>query len=388
MATAVVLGGGISGLSCAYYLSTIARQYMKKIILIESGTALGGWIRTTRYPDGTIFEHGPRSMRPVGKAGYNALTLANELGLSSAVLPVIKSHPAAQKRLILVSNQLHTLPSGPSHLFRKVPPFSKPFIWYLLRDLIARKKKVEDESIHDFAIRRFGKEIAEYILDPVCRGIVAGDSREISVRSLFGNLFQGEQEHGSVVKGQLKQMKESKLEDLLHSDLVIKSKSQGWAMWTLRNGLQSLPEAIAKHLENDDLVQILTNAPCKRINFEGGKAVVMFGESHLLVNHVFSSIPSRTLSRLLSASYPTLAQNLSSIQAVHVAVVNLEFKGKVLQNEGFGFLVPSSQKSNVLGIIFDSCCFPEHDGKYSHKTRITHIIWTSGDGTQLRICQL
>ena len=51
---------------------------------------------------------------------------------------------------------------------------------------------------------------------------------------------------------------------------------------------------------------------------------------------------------------------LSSIPFVTVAVVNIEYDGNVLNRDpAFGFLVPSTQKEPLLGVIFDTCSFPQ-----------------------------
>jgi len=52
---------------------------------------------------------------------------------------------------------------------------------------------------------------------------------------------------------------------------------------------------------------------------------------------------------------------LSAIPFVDVGVVNLEFKGNVLDSNGFGFLVPSNQSDPILGCIFDTCTFRQGD---------------------------
>lgn len=46
--------------------------------------------------------------------------------------------------------------------------------------------------------------MAKYIIDPMCRGICAGDAKEISVRSLLPVMYNAEKKHGSVIKGMLK----------------------------------------------------------------------------------------------------------------------------------------------------------------------------------------
>lgn len=57
-----------------------------------------------------------------------------------------------------------------------------------------------------------------------------------------------------------------------------------------------------------------------------------------------------------------------------MASVNLEYKGKVLSYEAPGLLVPSCEDPHLLGILFDSCCFPQHDCQYENKTRITCLL--------------
>ncbi|XP_042144288.1 protoporphyrinogen oxidase-like [Ixodes scapularis] len=76
----------------------------------------------------------------------------------------------------------------------------------------------------------------------------------------------------------------------------------------------------------------------------------------------------------MTHDWPELASMLLGIPTVHVASVNLEYKGKVLSQEAPGFLVPSREVPHVLSVLFDSCCFPEHDGQYDVKTRITCLL--------------
>lgn len=74
----VVLGGGISGLTAAYRLA-VSRSTSKKInhvTLLEKSKVLGGWIQSRRQgPLNSLFELGPRSLRPVGIPGLTALKL-------------------------------------------------------------------------------------------------------------------------------------------------------------------------------------------------------------------------------------------------------------------------------------------------------------------------
>lgn len=373
MTNVIVLGGGISGLSCAYYLSKLGKNSIKRITVIEKCQNFGGLIKTTKFPDDTIFEHGPRSLRPAGFSGLNTLKLVEELGISREIFPVTRKNPAGKKRLILIDNKLITLPSNFLQLFKRSFPFSKAFIWFLLNDIQTKKKILDDESLYSFAARRFGQEIADYIIDPVCRGIVAGDAREISARSLITNIFNAEQQHGSVILGQLRRKQESNVPDV-RSDLALKAKREGWALWTFNDGLYFLPKTLLNILENNELVSLSNDTLCQKIIFEGDKVKVVTSKNIIEADYIFSCIPSQSLSKLLFEQYPLLSDFLSSISTVHVGTVNLEFNGNQLKHEGFGFLVPSNQNSKLLGVVFDSCCFPIHNGKNGNKTRITCMM--------------
>ena len=93
-------------------------------------------------------------------------------------------------------------------------------------------------------------------------------------------------------------------------------------------------------------------------------------------DHVISALPAHALVSALrqpqeggrasdqSRGLKKLAGLLERINWVDVAVVHVEYDGEPQENLemlGFGHLVPAVEKSNILGIIYDSCSFPEHD---------------------------
>ena len=77
-----ILGGGITGLATAHYLS---RQYPEaSITLLESSDRLGGWLRSEQVDvgDGKVyFEQGPRTLRPNAPNGTVTLDLVRSVGL-------------------------------------------------------------------------------------------------------------------------------------------------------------------------------------------------------------------------------------------------------------------------------------------------------------------
>eukprot|EP00074_Homo_sapiens_P062241 XP_011507974.1 protoporphyrinogen oxidase isoform X11 [Homo sapiens] len=322
--TVVVLGGGISGLAASYHLSRAPCP--PKVVLVESSERLGGWIRSVRGPNGAIFELGPRGIRPAGALGARTLLLAcgeqvSELGLDSEVLPVRGDHPAAQNRFLYVGGALHALPTGLS------PSLTL--------------------------------KVASLAMDSLCRGVFAGNSRELSIRSCFPSLFQAEQTHRSILLGLLLGAGRTPQPD---SALIRQALAERWSQWSLRGGLEMLPQALETHLTSRG-VSVLRGQPVCGLSLQAeGRWKVSLRDSSLEADHVISAIPASVLSELLPAEAAPLARALSAITAVSVAVVNLQYQGAHLPVQGFGHLVPSSEDPGVLGIVYDSVAFPEQDG--------------------------
>ncbi|XP_054717982.1 protoporphyrinogen oxidase-like [Uloborus diversus] len=371
MATVAVLGGGVTGLSCAYYLKAFGGSKIKYLCLIERNPLFGGWIQTTRFPDGAIFEHGPRTLRVGTKAGFNAIQLAEELGLSNRMIPITRHHPVAKTNFILSKGQLHPIPRSLPDIFRKTPLFPRPLMSYLFKEYFTKKSILEDESVYDFACRRIGKDVADYAFDPMCRGISAGDARELSLRSMFPSMYEAEKEHGSVIKDIMIHSKLSAFSEFMASSLVQQAVKETWRMWTLKTGLTELIDSLACSIEEIGVSDLLFNSNCSQLTFSGDKAELLVDNEKIVVNHVFSCIPSQELAKLVS-QYPVMTNQLESIPSVDVAVVYLEYQGNLLKTQGFGFLAPSFEDSKVLGIVFDSCCFPELNGE--NKTRLSCML--------------
>ncbi|GCC42166.1 hypothetical protein chiPu_0026319, partial [Chiloscyllium punctatum] len=91
-------------------------------------------------------------------------------------------------------------------------------------------------------------------------------------------------------------------------------------------------------------------------------------------DHIFSSVPAKVLSRILPPSWVAVCDSLQQIDSVSVTVVNLEYDGSVLPVTGFGHLVPSQESREILGVVYDSCSFPEQDRVGAPTTRLTVMM--------------
>lgn len=361
--SSAVVGGGLSGLSAAHYLR---KTFPKNAVSVyEASNRLGGWIKSNTVENNIIFEEGPRTIRPIGAPAQNTLQLIEELNLKEQVVPIV-AQGASARRMIYANGALHCLPNSITGLFKRQAPFSKSIIRFFLQDIFARKKTVKDESIHDFVSRRFGLEFADYIISPLICGICAGNSKEISVNFLMKNLFEYEQKYGNISTGLVnnffnKKAKTDKSQTIGDCELVSRAKKERWSSYSFENGLETLPRALENRLKNN--VSIELNSKCVELDLNPDQNVHLQFSSgkNVSANHVVASLPAGKLGALVQKQHPELSEMLYKIQSVNVAVVNLQYNKKVISKEAFGFLVPPKEELPILGVIYDSCCFPSGD---------------------------
>ncbi|GJQ82916.1 Ppox [Trypoxylus dichotomus] len=358
----IVLGGGLGGLSAAYY---VVNKFPHEVVtLFEKSNRLGGWLKSTRQDDGIIFEQAARTIRPTGEAGANTLQLINELDLNQDILPITKNSSAALNRMIYANGKLHKLPNSLGAIFRRQEPFSKPLILHFLNDIITTGKKIQDddESLYSFANRRFGSEVADYLISPMVCGICGGDAKEISVKFLMSSIFEKEQKYGSITGGIIADFFKKK-EKVKSAPTLLENRArlEKWSVYSFKNGIETLPNAIKKHISSKG-AKINLNEGVQEIEVNK-KSVLMHmvdGSVHV-GNHLISSIPASSLAPLLEKQHPQLSTILSDFKSASMCVVNLKYNKRLLEEDGFGFLVVPKENLPLLGVIYDSCCFPCHD---------------------------
>lgn len=198
----VVVGGGITGITTAYYLQKEAREKSLSIEvkLIEASERLGGVIQTIKR-DGFTIEKGPDSIIARKQSG---MKLIKEVGLQDKVIA-----NTAGKSYILVNGNLHLMPEGS---FMGIPTRVTPFAFSGLFSplgklraawdfILPKGKKQVDQSLGGFFRRRLGDEVVENLIEPLLSGIYAGDIDNLSLMALFPNFYEIEQEHRSLVLG-------------------------------------------------------------------------------------------------------------------------------------------------------------------------------------------
>ena len=204
-----------------------------------------------------------------------------------------------------------------------------------------------DKSVYDFALERFGVEIADYIFSSLVVGICASDAKMITARLFLKEYV----ENGSILRTVIaNKLKNTINRDEPPSDLMKKSINDKWATITFKNGLCTLTNALSTNL-SDKSVRLIKNKACTSLAIHGSKILVGFSENQYLVaDHLICALPANQLCPLIEHQCPELGHLLKSITFSSVIVCHLVYNDITVSiPSGFGYLVPPNERSPILG---------------------------------------
>jgi protoporphyrinogen oxidase len=137
---------------------------------------------------------------------------------------------------------------------------------------------------------------------------------------------------------------------------------------SLRHGLETLPLALVAALERLPTVTLHRGRAVTALERAGPDTVriTTADGAAVVANAVVAAVPSATLASLLRAPADTMAAGALQglVGSTDVAVVNVAYRGGSgvrLPWRAFGYLVPSWEPADVLGVVFDSDAFPEQN---------------------------
>ena len=331
-----MVGGGISGLVCAYALrkSGIDAQ------LVEASPRSGGVINSVNR-DGFLLELGPQSF-----SGTRALReLCEELGISNEILQA----PPRAPRYVLIDGKLQPAPLSPPAFFMS-SIINGATKWALLRDILGRSTPPDaDESVAAFVRRKFSPQLLDRLVGPFVSGVYAGDPERLSVRSAFPTLFAAEKSAGSIVRGMMRPAKSKK------------GPRERPTLQTFREGNETLVRALAKNLGS----ALLTETKVTEISRQSTVSFDLRLETHsgtesVSTKSLILATPTDVTGMLLSRLDSSIETQLCSIEFAAVAVVSLGYRIQDVGHSlnGFGFLAPRSSGLRVLGSVWNSPLFP------------------------------
>ena len=332
---ALVVGGGISGLVCAYALQKAGVQ----VLLVEASPRPGGVINSVGR-DGYLLELGPQSFS--GTAGLRSLCA--ELGLADELLAATAKAP----RYVLVGDKLEAVPLSP-RAFLTSSLIDGSAKWALVRDIFGKSVPPEgDESVAALVRRKFSEQLLDRLVGPFVSGVYAGDPEKLSVRSAFPQLHEAERTAGSIVRGMLRLAKSKK------------GRPERSTPTTFREGNETLVRALGSRLASALLLGTRAANVCRRS--DGSYHVCLEGRSNdaLSAKSLILATPTDVAGKLLGQLEPSFEPLLTSVEYAAVAVVSLGYAKKDVGHglDGFGFLVPRSAGLRILGTVWNSSLFP------------------------------
>lgn len=306
MPDVIIIGAGISGLSCAWTLKKLGVD----AVVVESSSRAGGVIRTERL-SGYQIECGPNSFQPA----THALEMIDELGLSDELI----TPDARAPRFIYIDGQLKKFPLGPMSFGGMMRVLWEPFV---------RSKSKRDESVKEFFSRRFGRQLHDRLVAPMLTGIYAANTEHLSMKAALPAMVELEREYGSLIVGMLRRTL---------TRPAPKGRRKG-SIVSFKSGMETLTRKLAQK------VSVKFNVSDARVG--DAKATVI-------------TAPAYRSAELVESQKPELARLLREVlyAPMVIAATSLPEVSFPYHLRGFGFLAPRDQGLQMLGTLFSSALF-------------------------------
>jgi len=336
-----IIGGGIAGLSAAFYLEKARRAGADlQWVLFEKSDRLGGVIQTERH-DGFVIEAGPDSFLSVKP---DALRLCQELGIGDQLIP---SNDAGRKTYILVKGKLVLIPYGLEFMVptRIWPMATTPLFSFKTKLRIAAelfssaRKDTGDEPVGDFVRRHFGQEMVDRVVEPLLAGVYGGNAERLSIRAVLPRFAEMERQHGSLVRATLKAKARSK---------ALPGTKPQPLFTSLKNGMQQMVEALTATLPQASIRLRQQNLSLRAVNDDWQIETAGINERF---QDVLLAVPAPAAAGLLRQFHPALIEGLAKIEYTSTAAVALAYDQADLP-AGHGFLVPRSEGRKLMACTF------------------------------------
>ncbi|TAK36741.1 MAG: protoporphyrinogen oxidase, partial [Lysobacteraceae bacterium] len=319
---ALVVGGGITGLTAAYVLARAGAG----VVLAEGSSRLGGKVRT-EVADGFLIEHGPDAFLTVRPA---ALELCREIGLG----PEVVAPRGPESVLVWHRDRLLPVPPGAGMgMPTRFVPFLRSPLFTPLQKVRAGIEVVVpsvgadgDLSIGAFLRRRYGNAVVDRVAGPLISAIYGADADELSLDALMPRLREAERRHGSLVRAGMAARRSARA-------------PAAPMLMTLRNGLGSMVEALAQRLGP---TEVRLDARLDRLERGGARYVARFsGGAPVTADVVILATPASVTAAALGDLAPAAVEPLRSITYRSTLSVTLAYGAEdVADPAALGFVVP------------------------------------------------
>ena len=344
MIRVAIVGGGISGLTTAFYLEQERRRATPvSFTVLEAESRFGGMIQTERV-NGCIIEAGPDSFLSTKPW---ARELCDDLRLSAQL---IGSRDGDRKTYILINGRLEPIPPGMQMMVpARIAPmltsrlFSRQAKFAMAREYFWPPQALnpdEDETVASFVSRHFNSEFVDRLADPLLTGIYGAEASMLSARATLPLMVDMESRHRSLVRG------------AIAARASQNTSTPPQSLFTaMRDGMQRMVEAIVRQLPRESL-RSSQRVDSLKVQQDGWQ--IRFGETTEDFDCVMLALPAHISARLIAdlpgSERPVeLLSEISYSSAVTVALV---YSAPITLPPGFGFLVPRSEAKRMIACTF------------------------------------
>jgi protoporphyrinogen/coproporphyrinogen III oxidase len=353
----VVVGAGISGLACAFWL----KEFGVHSLVLEAKNHPGGAIQTVRR-NGFLFEAGPQFPR-FPSALWKLVTVLN---LEDEF---VKGDPKL-KRYILHDGRLHLAPFSPAALMLTQLVGLRSKVRILTEGFSFSRAPVLEETLADFVTRKFGAETLNNLVDPFVSTIFQGDPYKMGMKSALPALVEWERNHGSLVRGAI--LAQRSRGKQASSDSTTRPAGRGHGLHvtkalptlgSFQSGMASLPERLADQLSGSLKYNVTINRVAPSYNGNSPIArwqLVLSDGLQIETDHLILATPAYVSAQLLSEAIPALALNLRAIEYSPMCVVSFAYHRSSVAHalDGFGFMVPRREKLVTNCTFWNSSVLP------------------------------
>ncbi len=384
-----VIGGGLSGLAACQHLLAISKVQSTpvEVDLYEASDRLGGVFGTIEQ-DGYLLETGADMFITNKPAG---LKLARQLGLEDRLIET-ESH--YRKSMILREGCPVPTPAGfdlmaprQLHPFLKSPILSPAGKLRVLKEYWIEADPRHDESLQDFAVRRFGREAFERIIQPMIGGIYTADPNLLSLRATLPRFLEMEEQYGGVLRGLKLHSEQEK-----SADAIVNNQASGarYGMFlSFDRGMSVLQDALFASIENG--ITLHKNTSVEKVTQqENMKYDVSIGNGHAPRNYdcVILAAPGYVAGKLIEELNSDLSSELNAIPYASAAIVITGYPLSQIQHpmDCFGLVIPAIENRKILAVSCTSRKFPNRapEGSIQLRTFIggalqQHLLEQSDD---------